>query len=121
MKYMTGLAIPVTADTATVTGLKISPAQWFGVSFLATFSENTAAGTIQIQFSNDNPNGQTEQNFIPTNWANVPGSTATATVTAGASVAVYPPQGFYGRWYRIVFTRTGGSDTFFVTFCAVTA
>jgi len=123
MTYITAFAIPAGTSDASgnTTGLKISPAQWFGVSFMAYFSENTAAGTIQIQFSNDNPAGQTEQNFVPTNWANVPGATATATVAAGASVVVYPPQGFFGRWYRITFTRTGGAGTFAVTYCAVTA
>lgn len=122
MRYITGFAIPAgTVDTATVTGTKISPAQWVYASFMAYFSENTAAGTLQIQYSNDAPAGRSEENFVPTNWANVPGSTATATISDGASNSVYVPNGFCGRWYRIVFTPTGGVGTFAVTFCAVVA
>jgi hypothetical protein len=123
MRYVTGFAIPAGTSDASgnTTGLKVSAAQWAYVSFHAYFSEATAAGTIQIQFSNDNPSNTTEENFVPTNWVNVPGATATAMVTAGASVAVYPPNGFVGRWYRITFTRTGGAGTFAITFCGLSA
>jgi hypothetical protein len=120
MRYISQVAVPsTTPDTASYTSPKISPAQWIQLSFLSYFSENTAAGTIQIQFSNDPLAGQSEENFVPLNWANVPGSIATATVVAGASVAVYLPENFCGRWYRIVFTRTGGVGTFGVNYCAV--
>ena len=122
MRYVTNFAIPAgTSDTASVTGTKISPAAWVYVSFMAYFDEATAAGTIQIQFSNDNPGGNSEENFVPTHWANVPGAEATATIVAGATGTVYLPQNFVGRWYRIVFTRTGGAGTFAVTYCALVA
>lgn len=122
MRYLTGFAIPAgTSDATSVTGTKISPAAWIYVSFMAYFSEATAAGTLQIQFSNDNPAGNTEENFVPTNWTNVPGSTATATVTAGGSQSLYLPVNFIGRWYRVTFARTGGAGTFAVTYCALSA
>lgn len=122
MRFVSGYAIPAgTSDATSQTGVKISPSQWVYVSFMAVFSENTAAGTIQIQYSNDNPNGQPDELFVPTNWANVPGSTATATIVAGATNTVYVPQAFCARWYRIVFTRTGGAGTFAVTYCAIAA
>src|ERR1700735_3115744 len=120
MQYVAGFAVPSgTVDTSSFTGSKLSSGQWVSASFMAYFSENTAAGTIQLQYSNDNPMGQPDQDFTPTNWANVPGSTATATVTAGATNTVYVPSGFVARWYRILFTRTGGAGTFAVTFDAL--
>lgn len=119
MRYIAQVAVPkTTSDTSNYTSPKISPAQWIQVSFMAFFSEATAAGTIQIQYSNDNPAGQSDENFVPTNWANVPGSTAVATVAAGASVTVYLPENFCGRWYRIVWTGSG-AGTFGVNYGAV--
>lgn len=122
MRNVPGFAIPTgTSDAASFTGAKLSSSQWVYVSFMAYFSEATAAGTIQVQYSNDNPLGVIDQDFIPTNWANVPGSTATATIVAGATGTAYVPNGFVARWYRVIFTRTGGAGTFAVTFNALFA
>src|ERR1700677_933458 len=123
MRVVTGFAIPAgTSDAVTgTTGAKLSSGQWVYASFMAYFSEATASGTIQIQYSNDNAGGQPDLDFTHTNWANVPGSTATATITSGATNTVYIPNGFVARWYRIVFTRTGGAGTFAVTFNALFA
>lgn len=121
MRNTNGILINAVSDAGSATSDKLDSNQWVAASFMAYFSENTAAGTIKIQFSNDPPAGQAAQNFTPTNWFDVPGSTATATVTAGASVAVYLPVNFVARWLRIVFTRTGGAGTLSVTYNALFA
>lgn len=113
--------ISAQADTASFTGPALRTQQWVYSTFMAYFSEATAAGTIQLQFSNDPSGNQSPANFVPVNWMNVPGTQATATVTAGASVVVYPPAGFVCQWMRVVFTRTGGAGTFSVAFDALFA
>ena len=120
MQHVTGFAIPTSSDASgNVTGVILSTSQWVSASFMAYFSEATAAGTIQLQYSDDNPMGQPDADFTPTNWANVPGSTATATITSGGTGTVYVPNGFVQRWLRVVFTRSGGAGTFAVTFNAL--
>lgn len=99
-------------DTADYTSPQIRSNQWVTASFMCFFSENTAAGTIQLEFSNDPLFGVPPNDFTPTNWMNVPGTQATASVSSGGSVVVYPPTNFVAQWYRIVFTQSGGSGTF---------
>jgi hypothetical protein len=120
MKNTNQFLVNAAADTSSYTSQAVWSWQWLTASFMAYFSEATAAGTIQLQYSNDMPTGVTNPNvqFTPTNWANVPGSTATATIVAGATGTVYPPVNFVAQWYRIVFTRTGGAGTFSVTYDA---
>lgn len=95
--------------------------QWVYSSFMAVFSDAASAGTIQLQFSNDPSGTQSPATFIPVNWVNVPGTQATATVTAGAAVAVYPPAGFVSQWLRVVYTRSAGAGTYSVIFNALFA
>lgn len=121
MQNPNGLIINAVSDAADATSDAIRAWQWVYVSFMAYFSESTAAGTIQIQYSNDPLNGQVPSQFTPTNWADVPGSTATATVTSGGTVTVYVPNGFVAQWYRIKFTRSGGAGTFSVSYNALFA
>lgn len=121
MKNTNGLVVNAHSDAGSFTSDKLDSNQWYTSSFMAYFSENTAAGTIQLQFSNDPPMGQPAANFTPVNWANVPGSTATATIVAGASGVVYTPSGFCARWLRVAFTRTGGAGTFSVSYNAIGA
>lgn len=95
----------------------LSSSQWVAASFLGAFSVTDAAGTLKIQFSNDPPLGVSP--FTPTNWVDVPGTTATATVASGAACVIYVPTNFVARWYRLVWTRTGGTGTFSVTYNAI--
>jgi hypothetical protein len=118
MQNPVGLLITSQSDTASFTSGPIRASQWVTATFMAYFSEATAAGTVTLQFSNDNPAPTSPQTFVPTNWMSVPG-TGTATVTAGASVVVYPPVNFVAQYYRIVFTRTGGAGTFSVAYNAL--
>lgn len=108
-------------DTDDIISDAINARQWVYASFQANFSESSAAGTIQLQFSNDPPLGVPVKNFTPTNWTNVPGTQALATVAAGASVCVYSLPGFVAQWYRIVFTQSGGAGTSNCTYNALFA
>ena len=121
MQNPVGLLVSGVADTGSFTSGAIWSRQWVTGTFMAYFSEATAAGTIQLQFSDDAPGGNAlpQSDFTPTNWMNVPGTTATATIVAGASGVVYTPVNFVAQWYRIVFTRTGGAGTFSVSYNAL--
>lgn len=105
------------ASNATANSNAIGASQWVTASFMAFFTDGTAAGTLQLQYSNDNPTGNPQ--FVPTNWANVPGATATAAVSAGANSTVYVPVNFVARWYRISWTRSAGAGTFSVAYDAL--
>lgn len=110
-------------NAGTVTGTSLLPSsalpasQWVAVSMQASFSSGTSAGTVKIQCSNDVSGGK--PNFVPTNWSDVPGSTATATVVAGATVLVYVPVNFVAKYYRSAFTPSAGSGTYTITFDAL--
>lgn len=86
--------------------------RWTSSSWVVSFNgDATAAGTVQLQMSNDPCLTGNTNSFLPVNWVNVPGTQATATVVAGAAVVVYPPVSFTSQWLRIQFTRTGGATT----------
>jgi hypothetical protein len=84
-------------------------------SFQINSTNNTNAGTLQVQASNDPvstltsgiPNtGQPS----PSNWVNI-GSAATVTAGASAMVSI-PSQTYAGyRWLRCVWTPTSGAGT----------
>lgn len=118
MQNPVGLLVSNHSDTGSFTSPAINARQWVTATFMAYFSEATAAGTITLQFSNDNPAPTGISNFTPTNWLSLTG-TGTATASAGGSVVVYPPVNFVAQWYRIVFTRTGGAGTFSVAYNAL--
>lgn len=98
----------------------LSSKQWVYVTFQSTFSVDTAAGTLQLQFSNDVPVGNAAQ-FTPTNWTDVPGDTATATVSGGGSEVVWVPDGFVAQYYQVVFTPSAGTGTTTCTYNALFA
>lgn len=72
-------------------------------------STGTAAGTLQLQVSNDQaPSGQA-LGFTPTNWSNV--GTA-VTVTAGPAVFLIPATELAYEYVRAVYTdSTSGTAT----------
>lgn len=104
-------------DTASDTGNSFWVGQAFAGSFVPVCGDITAAGTIQIQCSNDAPNGPPSK-FTPTNWANIPN--ATSTIVAGIGPAIVIPQMCFA-YIRAVFTRTsGGTSTVIVNMNVLT-
>lgn len=96
-------------DSGSVTGGKIDANQLVSASFLGYFGDNTAAGTLKIQFSNDpTVSGNLAADFTPVNWADIPN--ASAAVSSGASVAILIANMSF-RWIRAVYTRSGGGST----------
>lgn len=88
----------------------IDAQQVYGCSFVATFSDNAAAGTMKIQGSNDPCGfGNIAEDFTPTNWVDV--ASGSVVVAAGATSTVEKIHINY-RWLRVTWTRTGGAGTF---------
>ena len=96
-------------DSMAQNGIQIEASQLYAASFQAFFGDDTAAGTLKVQASNDEcfvfyqPG-----NFTVTNWSDIPD--ATATVASGASVLIPTLQLAY-RWLRVVYTPSGGGST----------
>lgn len=93
-------------DTTSQTSTFMDTGQTVAISFIASFSDSTAAGTLKIQASNDvtsATNLALADGFAPVHWADVP--SASASVVAGATVVVAIPQNSY-RWLRAVYTET---------------
>lgn len=103
-------------DTATILGDHVSSDQLVSASFLPVFADTTAAGTLQVQASNDLPPAGNLAPFTPTNWSNI--TDATSAVTAGVGPLIFLPQICY-RWIRITYTSTTpGTSTFKVNMFA---
>jgi hypothetical protein len=91
------------SDASSQNGVQIDTNQILAASFQAVFGDSTAGGTVQVQMSNDIYNSAYLQTFTVSNWTNIP--SASATVTAGASVVISVPQMCY-RWIRVIYTST---------------
>jgi len=103
------------ADTVSQNGAAIPSDQLVTASFQAVFGDATAAGTVQVQASNDVSNQA--QNFVPTNWSNIPN--ASATIASGASALITINVLSY-NYIRVIYTSvSGGSSTIVVTMFAV--
>lgn len=98
------------ADTASATGIQVDSNQLIAASFHFYFGDSTAAGTVQVQASNDPYQDHYQaSNFTVVHWANIP--SASATITAGAS-AIIQISDFSYRWLRVIYTSSsGGSST----------
>lgn len=105
------------SDTASHNGIQIDSNSYINVSFIASFGDSSAAGTLQLQASNDiNHEFYQPSNFTVTNWVNIPG--ASATVTGGSSALISLSNIAY-RWLRVTYTYTsGGSSTINVNMMA---
>lgn len=105
-------------DAASINGVSIDANQLIAISFQAVFGDATAAGTLQIQMSNDICSDSYQPgNFVPTHWTNIP--SASAAVVAGASVVVFLPQVSF-RWMRAIYiSSVAGSSTILVNFDAL--
>lgn len=96
-------------DTASQTGAALDAGQVVSASFCPIFGDITAAGTVKIQCSNDNPAASGYRNtFIPTNWNDVPN--AISVVALGVGPAIVIPNMCFS-YVRAVYTRTGGGST----------
>lgn len=94
------------SDATSQTSTFVDTGQTVAISFLASFSDVDAGGTLKIQASNDvtqATNLALADGFAPVHWVDV--ASATATVVAGASVLIAIPQNSY-RWLRAVYTET---------------
>lgn len=91
-------------DSLNVTSDIIDSNQLVSGSFMAYFGDTNAAGSFTIEASNDpGPYGSTAQNFVPTNWVQIP--SASATITSGAS-AIIPITTLCYRWIRARYSST---------------
>lgn len=96
------------ADNVTQTGSAFDVGQAVSASFVPSFGDATAAGTVKIQCSNDGSNARYTDTFVPTNWADIPN--ATSTVVAGVGPAIVIPNMCFS-YIRAVYTRTSGGST----------
>lgn len=100
------------ANDGSYNSSKIDGSQIFALSAIATYTDNTAAGTLKFQASNDQTNsGNIAADFTPTNWVDV--TNGSVSVTTGGTVQVQINPVCY-RWYRLVWTRSAGAGTFSV-------
>lgn len=95
------------ADTATITGLSFFVGQAIAASFVCTFGDATAAGTVKVQGSNDLPVGDPNV-FVPTNWADI--TNATSTIASGAGPAIVLPTMNF-QYIRVIYTKSSGGST----------
>lgn len=106
------------SDAASINGVSIDANQLIAISFQAVFGDTSAAGTLQIQMSNDICSDSYQPgNFVPSHWTNVPNGSA--SITAGASAVVFLPQISF-RWIRAIYTSSvAGTSTIAVNFDAL--
>ena len=103
MRYVNVNVLSASDATSSV-GASIDSNQLIAASFQVSFTDPTAAGSIQIQASNDlTPLGNLANLFVPTHWSDITG--ATATVAAGATAIVQIPITSY-RFMRVAYTET---------------
>lgn len=103
MRYVNANVLSA-VDTGSANGVTIDCDQLVAVSFQATFSDSTAAGTLLVQMSNDMcAFSNLPQDFVVTHWSAYP--SATTAVVAGVAAPIIIPQ-VCARWLRVVFTET---------------
>lgn len=95
------LSLNAVDDSVSQTSGPIDAQGIFSASFVATFSDTAAAGSVKFQASND-PSAITVD-FVPTNWADVPNGSATFTAGGTKTILVNPCA---WRWLRVVYTQT---------------
>lgn len=95
------------AVDATVTqySAAVDAAFLYSGSFQAFFSNNSAAGTLYLQGTNE-PWEELGGNVLPSHWVNIPN--ASLVVASGVTVLSAAIQLGY-RWVRVQWVPTGGS------------
>jgi hypothetical protein len=95
-------------DNASQTGSQFDVGQIASASFAPVFGDTSAAGTLKIQCSNDLTNGVARNQFVPTNWCDIPN--ATSTIASGVGPAIVIGNMCFS-YIRAVYTRSGGGTT----------
>lgn len=112
MRQINDNIIPV-RTAATVTTAAIPALNLFSCSAQIT-TTGSAAGTLKIQASNDDPRGAGQ---VPVNFSDIPDATITAT---GAGVFLISKIDLCYEYVRLVYTNTG-TGTISVVFKALGA
>lgn len=105
-------------DTSTQTGSAFFVGQAAAASFIATFGDATAAGTVKVQGSNELPIGEPTR-FVPssTTFADIPNATSAIASGVGPAI-VLPTMNF--QYIRVVYTSaSGGSSTIIIRMSAL--
>lgn len=106
--------VPVTminaVDTTTQTGAPVFVGQIFSGSFTSTFGDNTAAGTIKIQGSNETAPRSNLGTYVPSDASFNDIPNATSTVAAGSGPAIVLPTLNF-QYIRAIYTRASGGST----------
>lgn len=95
-------------DSGNITGSALDVNQIVSASFAPVCGDNTAAGTLKLQVSNDLVSNNSRQNFTPTNWCDIPN--ATSTISAGVGPAIVIGNMCFS-YIRAVYTRSSGGTT----------
>ncbi len=101
------------ATTNPLNSGKIDIRQVYSLSLIMNSSNNTNAGTVKLQASNDIcAFGNVVSAFTPTNWVDIPAAMidGSGTVAAGATVTLVVKQIPYA-WLRAVWTPSAGAGT----------
>lgn len=96
---------------ATVTTAAIPARELLSVSAQLA-ATGSAAGTMKLQASNDEP---VAAGAVPTNWSDISGATVSVS---GAGAFLIPKTEVCYQWIRIVYTNTG-TGTISVVFKAI--
>lgn len=97
-------------DTATQTGAPVFVGQGVAGSFTSVFGDNTAAGTVTIQGSNEPAVGDPTK-YVPSNSSFSVITGASSTIASGVGPAIVL-QTMNFQYIRAVFTySSGGSST----------
>ncbi len=100
MRQINDNIIPLQA-AATITTAAIPALNLFSCSVQASAVGAGAAGTLQLQASNDEPVGA---GIVPSNWSNI--TSATVTIS-GAGAFLIPKTDLCYQWVRLVYTNSG--------------
>lgn len=102
MQVVNGYAFNA-ATNATANSDPIKAEFMTSMSAQVWFTDNTAAGTLKVQVSDDPKKG------TPSHWNDLSG--VSVTVASGATSHIPKFDTCY-QWIRFVWTRTGGAGTF---------
>lgn len=83
--------------------------QLINLTFQTIMGDVSAAGTVKIQGSNDNPAAHgNRQTFIPTHWSDIPNATSTIASGVGPLIVI---ANVACQYMRAVYTKTSGGST----------
>ncbi len=96
-------------STSQTSTLIVDANQIVNMSFQTVMGDTSAAGTVKVQASNDQPKpGQIRGLFTPTNWSDV--TNATSAIVAGVGPLIVLSNLAVG-YVRVVFTSSNAGNT----------